>query len=246
MTDDRVPSGYGDRWADVYDEVHAELTVPDEQLDLLTSLAGHGRALELGIGTGRVALPLAARGVRIEGLDASRKMVDRLRAKPGGADLPVTIGDMADVPVEGQFTLVYVVFNSLFNLLEQARQVRCFRQVAAVLSPGGTFLLECFVPDLGRFDRGQSLRTFQVRDDEVRLDASLHDAVGQTVRSHHITIRDGSVTTWPIHLRYAWPSELDLMAELAGLRLRSRTGSWSADPFTESSGNHISVYERPG
>jgi SAM-dependent methyltransferase len=245
-TADEIPvEGYGERWAEVYDDVHGSLVVPEEQLGLLASLAGEGRALELGVGTGRVALPLAGRGVRVEGLDASPAMVARLQAKPGGDRLPVTIGDMADLAVEGTFTLVYVVFNTFFNLSTQADQVRCFRRVSDVLEPGGAFVLECFVPDVGRFDRGQSLRTLRMSVDHVVLDASVHDPLSQIVRAQQITIGNGDVRVWPIGLRYAWPSELDLMAELAGLRLRSRWGSWAGDPFTASSANHVSAYERP-
>jgi SAM-dependent methyltransferase len=244
-TDETAAESYGERWADIYDDVHA-LAVPDAQLDLLAVLAGQGRAVELGVGTGRVALPLAARGVRVEGVDASPAMVARLGAKPGGDRLPVTLGDMAELAVAGTFTLAYVLFNTFFILPDQAAQVRCFRRVAQVLEPGGAFVLECFVPDPARFDRhGQSLRTVRVDPDGVMLDASVHDPVTQTVRARHITLGDGSVRVRPIRLRYAWPAELDLMAQLAGLRLRSRWASWGGEPFTASSTGHVSVYERP-
>ncbi|HYZ99189.1 MAG TPA: class I SAM-dependent methyltransferase [Acidimicrobiales bacterium] len=243
-SDETAAEGYGERWADAYDDLYA-LAVPEEQLDLLTSLAGAGRALELGVGTGRVALPLAARGVRVEGVDASPAMVARLQAKPAGDQVPVTIGDMADLPVEGRFRVAYVVFNTFFNLPTQADQVRCFRRVADVLEPGGAFVLECFVPDPGRFDRGQSLQTRRLSVDEVMLEASLHDPVAQRVRTQHVTIGNQNVSVRPVRIRYAWPSELDLMAELAGLRLRSRWDSWAGDPFTASSGSHVTVYERP-
>lgn len=173
---------YGEQWADVYDDEHSFMVPSEDQLARLVALAGNGRALELGIGTGRVALPLAARGVDVGGLDASPSMVARLRAKPGGHQLTVTIGDMADPPVTGPFRLVYVVFNTFFNLLTQQQQVACFRNVADLLEPDGVFLLECFVPDLGRFDQGQSLRTARLSDHDVRLDASRHDPVSQNDR----------------------------------------------------------------
>ncbi len=163
---------YGETWADIYDHEHAFLVPSAAQLALLFGLAGGGRVLELGVGTGRVALPLAARGVDVHGLDASPSMVAQLRAKPGGGALPVTVGNMADPPVVGAFRLVYVVFNTFFGLLTQDDQVTCFQNVARLLEPDGVFLLECFVPDVGRFDRGQSLRTVRLDDGAVRLDAS--------------------------------------------------------------------------
>jgi SAM-dependent methyltransferase len=235
---------YGDLWADVYDDEHASLTPTDAQLSLLEGLAGSGRALELGIGTGRVALPLAARGVEVEGIDASASMLARLRSKPGGEEVPVSIGDMGRLAADGPFALVYVVFNTFFLLLNQEDQGRCFEGVAAVLGPGGAFLLECFVPDLGRFDRGQCLRTIRLADGSVRLEASRHDSVGQQVHTNIIHITSGSVSVHPIDIRYAWPAEIDLMAKLAGLRLEHRWGGWGKEPFGVSSASHISVYRR--
>ena len=237
-----APDAYGEAWAEIYDEDHALMVPPDAQLSVLAELAGDGRALELGIGTGRVALPLAARGVEVSGIDASTSMVERLRAKPGGQRVPVAIGNMADLPVEGTFQLVYVVFNTLFALLTQRAQVACFRRVAQVLEPSGTFLIECFVPDLGRFDRGQTLRTVSVDERKVRLDATRHDAAAQQVDTSVISISSGSISLRPVRLRYAWPAELDLMAELAGLRLRSRWSGWDRAAFPGNSGMHVSVY----
>src|SRR5215467_10196365 len=166
MTGFDDPAFYGDRWAAVYDDHHEQLD-PGPAVEFLAGLAGNGRVLELAIGTGRVALPLAARGITVEGVDASAAMVDRLRAKPGGESIPVTMGDMADVPVTGPFTLVYLVFNTLFGLLSGARQAECFRNVARVLGPGGAFVIECFVPDLARFDRGQRVDAVEVTEDSV-------------------------------------------------------------------------------
>lgn len=237
------PDRYGQAWAEVYDSEHSHMVPADEQLELLARLAGDGQALELGVGTGRVALPLAARGVDVHGLDASPLMVAKLRAKPGGDALSVTIGDMADHAVPGPFRLVYVVFNTFFGLLTQEQQVRCFQRTAALLEPGGAFLLECFVPDVGRFDRGQSLRTVRVTDEEVRLDAGRHDPVAQQVFSNIVRMRNDTVAVHPVRQRYAWPPEIDLMAQIAGLRLRRRTGGWGEEPFTAASQTHVSIYE---
>ena len=239
------PDAYGEAWAAIYDEDHALMVPPDAQLAVLAELAGGGRALELGIGTGRVALPLVARGVEVSGLDASRSMVERLRAKPGGQEVPVTIGNMADLPVEGSYQLVYVVFNTLFALMTQQAQVACFRRVAQVLEPSGAFVVECFVPDLGRFDRGQTLRTVSVDEEKVRLDATRHDAAAQRVDTAIISISSRTTSVRPVRLRYAWPAELDLMAELAGLQLRSRWGGWNRGAFSSSSGMHVSSYGLP-
>ena len=237
---------YGAAWAEVYDEEYAAMVPPDSQLGRLAELAGDGTALELGIGTGRVALPLLARGVDVQGLDASPAMIARLRTKPGGEELKVTMGDMADPgTVAGSFRLVYVVFNTFFGLRNQQEQVACFRGVAGLLEPGGVFLLECFVPELGRFDRGQSLRTVRLTDGDVRLDASRHDPVNQQVVSNVIRLANGAVSVRPVRLRYAWPGEIDLMAALSGLDLRERWGGWGGEAFTAASGFHVSVYERP-
>ncbi|HEY3259551.1 MAG TPA: class I SAM-dependent methyltransferase [Pseudonocardiaceae bacterium] len=236
-------STYGDRIADKYDTWHAHMdeTTPATAA-LLAELAGDGPALELAIGTGRVALPLAERGVEVHGLDASEAMIARLRAKPGGQRIPVTVGDFADVAVDGRFRLVYIVFNSLFALLTQAEQVRCFRNVAAHLTGDGVFVVEAFVPDLGRFDRGQRTGVTRIGLDEIILDVSRHEPVTQTVDSQHVVVRADGVRLQPVRIRYAWPAELDLMAMLAGLRLRDRWGGWHSEPFTAASAGHVSVY----
>jgi SAM-dependent methyltransferase len=198
--------------------------------------------LELGIGTGRVALPLAARGVEVHGIDASESMVAKLRAKPGGADLPVTIGDFADVPVDGDFDLVYVVFNTFFAVLTQDEQVRCFANVARRLKPNGAFAIQAFVFDPTRFQHGQRVQATNVEEGAIAFDVALHDAVGQTVSVQKVVVGDGTVRTLPIRLRYVWPSELDLMARLAGLRLRERYEDFERRPFTAASASHVSVY----
>lgn len=235
---------YGQTWATVYDERFAGKD-PSAEVALLAELAGTGPALELGIGTGRVALPLAGRGVAVYGIDASESMVARLREKPGGAAIPVTIGDFEAIPLDGPFTLVYVVFNTFFGLLSQDAQVRCFQSVAGRLQPGGRFLIEAFVPDLGRFRNHQDVRTVRLDDDIVDLAASMHDLVTQRVDARNIFISGGAVDVRPTSIRYAWPAELDLMARIAGLGLEARWGGWRREPFTPASGFHVSVYQRP-
>jgi SAM-dependent methyltransferase len=236
------PASYGDRWADVYDEHHGELD-PAPAVEFLAGLAGGGRVLELAIGTGRVALPLAGRGISVEGVDASRAMVGRLRAKPGAEPIQVTIGDMADVPVSGPFQLVYLVFNTLFGLLSQQRQADCFGNVARVLEPGGLFVIECFVPDLGRFDRGQRVQARAVTEDSAVLEMTLHDPAQQRLTTQVVTFDGQGIHLRPVAVRYSWPGELDLMAGQAGLRLRERHGDWDRQPFTSSSRKHVSVYQ---
>jgi len=237
------PAFYGDRWAGVYDEHHGGMD-PSAAVEFLAGLAGDGRVLELAIGTGRVALPLARRGVTVEGVDASEAMVARLRAKPGGERIPVVIGDMAQVPVDGPFGLVYLIFNTLFGLLSQHRQADCFRSVARVLGPGGAFVIECFVPDLSRFDRGQRVQAVAVTEDSATLEVSRHDAALQRVTSQIITLDAQGVHLGPVALRYSWPGELDLMAAAAGLRLAGRYGDWDERPFGSASVKHVSVYRR--
>lgn len=234
---------YGERIAQVYDEWYP---APDDQqiISMLAELAHGGRALELGIGTGRIALPLAAAGVEICGIDSSEAMVAKLRAKPGGGHIPVTIGDFADVGVEGPFSLVFVVFNTFFALTSQEDQVRCFQNVAKRLTKDGVFVIEAFVPDVTRFDKGQTVRAVKVEADHVRLDVSQHDPIRQQVVSQHILISAGGTSLYPVQLRYAWPAELDLMARLAGLRLRDRWGGWRRESFTRESGSHVSAYVR--
>jgi SAM-dependent methyltransferase len=234
---------YNQRCADVYDQWFGYFD--EAAVGVLAGLAGGGRALELGVGTGTVAVPLAARGVRVEGIDASPEMVAALRAKPGGADLPVTVGDMTEVNVEGEFSLVYVVYNTLFALQTQGEQVRCFQNVAARLAPGGAFVVEAFVPDLAQLSAGRGVRFLHMKDERVGIRIYEHDPVGQKLKSRHVVFADGGVRVFPVEVRYAWPSELDLMARLAGLRLRERWGDWRRGPFDAKSEKHVSVYERP-
>jgi SAM-dependent methyltransferase len=239
------PAFLGDTWARAY----ADLTFgpdPAPAVEFLAALVdGRGRVLELGIGGGRVALPLARRGIPVQGIEASQVVLDRLRTMPGGESIPVTLGDMADLPVDGPFHLVYAVWNGLFHLPSQARQVECFRNVARVLAPGGAFVIECFVPAPAVFQREVEVNT--VAEDSASMTLTRHDPVAQRIFTQRIRFQDGRrVRMFPVAMRYCWPSELDLMAELAGLRLRERYTDWSRMPFGPASQGHVSVYERPG
>jgi SAM-dependent methyltransferase len=247
---DYGPETYGDRIADVYDELHTSGRGPVGMLDTegavakLAELARGGPALELAIGTGRLALPLAEHGVEVHGIDASQAMVDKLRDKPGGEHIPVTMGDFADVAVDGRYRLIFVVFNTFFGLLTQEDQVRCFANVAAHLTDDGVFAIEVFVPDLARFDRQQRVNANIVELDRVMIDVARHNPIEQTVTSQHMMLTNAGVTLYPVNIRYAFPAELDLMARLAGLRLLHRWGSWREEPFSENSGHHVSVWGR--
>jgi SAM-dependent methyltransferase len=237
------PSTFGELNADDYDRQHDPGTT-DATVAVIAELAGRGAILELAIGTGRIALPLARAGHRISGIDASPEMVARLRAKPGGAGIPVTIGDFAEVGVPGPFDHVFLVFNTLFNLTSQEAQVRCFRNVARRLVDGGTFLVETFVPDPAGFPGGARLRTRAVSRTTVQLEAATHDPVRQLVEYQRITITEGSIRLVPLPMRYAWPAEIDLMARLAGLSLVQRWGGWDRRAFDAESVMHVSVYQK--
>ena len=232
---------YGERVAGVYDDWYSELD--PHAVDALAHLAGGGKVLELGIGTGRIALPLSAKNVEVHGIDASPSMISRLREKPGGDRIAVTQGNFAEVPVEGKFALIFIVFNTFFMLTTQEEQVQCFRNVAQHLAPGGCFVIEAFVPDLTRFLHGQANWATKVTAGEVLLDVSNHDASAQHVTGQKIVITEGNVRLYPYQIRFCYPPELDLMAQLAGLRLRERWNNWQREPFTAESGKHISIYE---
>ncbi len=236
--DERVAARYDESAAEMFDPA-----VVAPVVDLLVELAGSGRALELGIGTGRIALPLAQRGVAVHGIELSKAMVARLRAKPGGEHIGVTIGDFATTTVGGAFSLAYLVFNTISNLTTQATQVACFRNVAAHLEPGGYFVIEVGVPELQRLPPGETIRAFHVS--KTRWGFDEYDVASQGLTSHHFEVVDGRVERVSIPFRYAWPSELDLMAELAGLRLRGRWSGWKREPFTSDSRKHVSVWEKP-
>lgn len=243
VRDYKPMDSFGEDAASIYDD-HPR---GDEAsaVALLEQLARGGPALELAIGTGRIALPLAARGIRVDGIDLSPAMVARLRGKPGGADLSVTMGDFADVPVEGTYPLIYIVFNTLFNLLTQEEQVRCFENVAKHLTGDGLFVVEAFVPTfLHRLRDDQYVDAERIGLDHVTLDVGRHDPVTQRLDESHVAMTPEGLRFYPIVCRYAWPNELDLMARIAGLRLRDRWGGWQREPFVATSRNHVSVYGR--
>lgn len=236
---------FGESIAAAYDESSSEMFTSDAvepAVGLLAELAGAGRALELGVGTGRIALPLARRGVEVHGIDLSRAMVERLRAKPGGDAIGVTIGDFASTRVDGGFSLAYLVFNTIMNLTTQDAQVDCFLNAAAHLEPGGHFVVEVMVPDLRRLPPGQNTVPFHVG--ETRIGFDTYDLTTQAMSSHHVRVEDGRGSFWSVPFRYVWPAELDLMARLAGMRLRDRWAGWTREPFTGESRSHVSVWEK--
>jgi SAM-dependent methyltransferase len=237
--DERIAASYDASAAGMFDP-----TVVGPVVDALADLAGDGRALEFGVGTGRIALPLAARGVSVHGIDVSTAMVAKLRAKAGSEAVTVTIGDFATARVAGSFSVVYLVFNTIMNLTTQAGQVACFRNAAAHLRPGGAFVVEVGVPDLQRLPPGERFRAFDVSDSHWGIDE--YDVARQELVSHHVEIVDGRVERFSAPFRYVWPAELDLMAELAGLGHRARWAGWRREPFTSGSRSHVSVWEKPG
>ena len=230
------------RFDDVYDW-QAERAVVKPMVDFLAELAGDGRALEFAIGSGRIGLPLGRRGVPVHGIELSRAMVTRLQAKPDAELVGITIGDMATTSVPGTFRVAYLVANTIGNLTSQEAQVACFRNAAAHLDPGGCFVIEMIVPDLQWLPPGERTRTFALSDDHVGVDE--FDVANQRLTSHHWTLHDGRWERFSVPFRYAWPAELDLMAELAGLALRERWADWRREPFTSDSRKHVSVWEMP-
>jgi hypothetical protein len=236
---------FGEAVAARYDESSADQFDPavvDPAVDFLAALAGNGRALELGIGTGRIALPLSARGVEVHGIDLSEAMTARLREKPGADAIAVTLGDFATTRVDGTFSVAYLVFNTISNLTTQAQQVACFRNAAAHLEPGGMFVIEVGVPDLQRLPVGETFKPFHVT--EHRLGFDEYDVANQGLISHHLEIVDGRAIRNSIPFRYAWPAEFDLMAQLAGLSLRERWAGWRREAYTSESRKHVSVWAK--
>ena len=242
-----MPEDYfGEKIAARYDETSGDMFDPavvEPAVDFLARLAGGGAALELGIGTGRIALPLATRGVRVHGIDLSEAMVARMRTKPGGEDIPVTIGDFATTKVDRKFRLAYIVFNTIVNLTTQDEQVACFENAAAHLAPGGVFVIEVGVPSLRRLPPGQTVNVFHFGEGYHGIDE--FDVANQGLVSHHFSDVGGTFEERAIPFRYVWPSELDLMARIAGLRLQERWGDWLREPFTSESSSHVSVWEKP-
>ena len=236
---------FGEAVAATYDETPTEMFDPgvvEPTVDFLAGLAGDGRALELGIGTGRIALPLAGRGVEVHGIELSLAMVERLKAKPGGDAIDVTIGDFATAKAPGTYRLAYLVYNTIENLTSQDRQVACFRNVAEHLDPDGLFVIEVAVPDLQRLPPGERFVVFDASPTHWGIDE--YDVASQGLVSHHFEIRDGEIGLSSTPFRYVWPAELDLMARLAGMRLRERWAGWKHEPFTSDSRTHVSVWQK--
>ena len=240
---------FGEPIAADYDDPSSDMFAPaavEPAADFLAELAGDGRALELGIGTGRIALPLARRGVEVHGIDMSRAMVARMRAKPGGDAIGVTYGDFSATragTADGEFSVAYLVYNTIMNLTSQEAQVACFRNVAAHLAPGGTFVIEVGVPKLRNLPPGQSVVPFHTSPTRWAFD--VYDVATQNTSSNYVEVVDGRGSYRSIPFRYVWPSELDLMAQLAGMRLRERWEGWAREPFTSESTKHVSVWEKP-
>ena len=218
-------------------------TAIEPAVEFLAALAGHGRALEFAIGTGRIGLPLSRRGVEVHGIELSRAMLDHLRRKEAGDTIPVTVGDMTTARSDGAFRLVYLVYNTIMNVTTQAGQVAVFRNAAAHLEPGGAFVVEVGVPDLQRLPFGETIRPFDWSERHLGFDE--YDIVNQGLVSHHFDLRGDEIRRSSGPFRYVWPSELDLMAGMAGLRLRERRGGWQREPFTNVSDRHVSVWEKP-
>ncbi len=237
---------FDERIAARYDQSETEMFAPEvvePVVDFLAGLARGGRALELGIGTGRIALPLARRGVPVHGIELSNAMAARLRAKPGGEKIGVTIGDFATASVGGTFSVAYLVFNTIMNLTTQQAQVACFRNVADHLEPGGCFVIEVMVPGLRRLAPGETILAFHVG--ETRLGFDEYDVANQGLVSHHYVVTDDTLEAISVPFRYVWPAELDLMAQLAGMPLEGRWGGWKREPFTSESRTHVSVWQKP-
>ena len=242
-----MPEDYfGDEIAARYDESSADMfdpSVVEPAVDFLAELAGDGDALELGIGTGRIALPLSQRGVRVHGIDLSEAMVAKLREKPGAEEIEVTIGDFATTRVDGAFTLAYLVFNTINNLTTQDEQVACFQNVSAHLEPGGCFVIEVGVPGLRTLPPGERFQVFDFSEAHVGIDE--YDVANQGLVSHHFSLVDGTWELVSMPFRSVTPAELDLMARLAGMTLRERWSGWQREPFTDESTKHVSVWEKP-
>jgi SAM-dependent methyltransferase len=237
---------FGERVASLYDERSDAMSAPEvvgPVVEMLAEFAGDGGALEFGIGTGRIALPLAERGVRVVGIDNSDAMLSRLRAKPGARDIESVLGDFATTRVEGEFSVVYLVFNTISNLVTQDAQVACFQNAASHLRSGGRFVIENGVPALQSLPPGQTVLPFRADPEGFSFD--VYDVVTQNFSSQHFYIVDGRLEAFPVEFRYAWPAELDLMARIAGMRLQDRWAGWGREPFTALSPSHVSVYEKP-
>ena len=238
------PSTFGELNAEEYDALHDPGTT-DACVDLISELAGTGEVLELAIGTGRIALPLAARGLNISGFDASAEMLKILSDKPGGSDIQTWVADMTRFELDRKFDFAFLVFNTLYNVTTQQGQLACFKRVADHLRPGGRFLVEAFMPNREQFANNQAVRTKRVSFDSVWLEAVQHDPVAQTLNYQRIRITENGTQLKPLPMRYVWPAELDLMAELAGLRPVAHWGGWQKQALNASSDLYVIVYEKP-
>lgn len=236
--DEPIAKSYDTKNADLF-----EPAVVEPAVSFLADLAGTGAALELGIGTGRLALPLSQRGIRVQGIELSPAMVAQLKLKPGADNVAVTIGDFATTKVDGSFKVAYLVRNTIANLTTQDEQVECFRNVAAHLEPGGCFVIEVYIPELRRLPPGETVHAFTVTPTHLGFEE--YDVATQIAYSHHYWVVDGQLETFSAPFRYVWPSELDLMARLAGMTLRERWSGWEREPFTSESRSHVSVWEKP-
>jgi SAM-dependent methyltransferase len=237
---------FDEQLATHYDATSTDMFRPEvlgPAVDFLAALAGDGAALELGIGTGRVALPLSGRGISVHGIDISEPMLEQLRSKPGSERIGITVGDFANTRVDRAFRLAFLVFNTITNLTTQDEQVACFQNAAAHLEPGGRFVIEVSVPELRRVPPGERVRPFDVSRSHLGFD-EYTDFAGQILYSHHYWMKDGRVRTFSAPYRYVWPAELDLMARLAGMTLRERFAGWTREPFTDESPSHVSVWEK--
>ncbi len=235
--DERVAATYDD------DATAFDPKVVGSVVDFIAGLADGGRALEFGIGTGRIALPLSQRGISVHGIELSKAMIAKLRSKTGSAEIGITVGDIATASTEGRFSVVYLVFNTINNLTTQSAQVACFRNAASHLAPGGCFVFEVGVPALQRLPKGETMLAFRFSDTHWGIDE--YDVVTQDLTSHHIRIADGQSERRSVPFRYVWPAELDLMAQIAGMTLKERWGGWRREPFTNMSESHISVWKKP-
>jgi SAM-dependent methyltransferase len=235
-------SDYGDQWADLYDAVYADRFDTDGAVLKLSEMAAGGRLLDLGVGTGRLAIPLKTRGTDVHGIDASHAMLARLHRDPIGATIPTVIGDFAEVPVEGTFKVIVCAVSTLFMLPDRERQIRCLRRAREHVSENGVVVIEAFVPDPTRYDRGQRVEVRSIETDGVHLVLTHHDPVEQRYDVAHVLMNGSRIDVRPVRFRYAWPTELDLMARLVGLRLDQRHGGWRDDPFGPTSQQHVSVY----
>jgi SAM-dependent methyltransferase len=238
------PTLYGASIADEYDELYSDSLDTEAAVERLVELATGGPVLEFGIGTGRLALALVGRGLDVHGVDASSEMVAKLHRKPGGDRIPVVMGDFSEADAGSGFTLVVLAFNTIFALPDQQAQVRCFANAARHLRPGGRFVIEAWVPDVGAFHHNRAVRPRIIASEQVSIEVAELDPVHQIMRTTQTVMRNGSMRLHPANHRYAWPAELDLMAQLATLRRVARWENWSGDPFTAESRHHVSVYER--